>query len=77
MWADIEGDKGADEDDGMGLVGSGTKFPAHLELIVLRGGMYEPSDARGSVQNPTPNREQLHHTALHQTDRCGAGSKAI
>ena len=42
MWADIEGGKGADEDDGVGLVGSGTKYPARLELIVLRGGMYEP-----------------------------------
>ena len=42
MWADIEGGKGADEDDGVGLVGSGTKYPARLELLVLRGGMYEP-----------------------------------
>ena len=49
MWPDIKGggldtenSKGVDEDDAVRLVGSGTKYPACLELLVLRGCMYEP-----------------------------------
>ena len=33
------------------------------------------SDASSSVQNPTPNREQLYHTTPHRTDQCSAGSR--
>ena len=40
MWADIWG--GSEDEDAEGLVGSGTKYPARRELLVLRGGMYEP-----------------------------------
>ena len=35
----MEDSKGVDEDDAEGLVGLGTKYPAHLELLVLRGGV--------------------------------------
>ena len=49
MWPDIQGggsdtedSKGVDEDDAVRLVGLGTKYPARLELLVLRGGMYKP-----------------------------------
>ena len=46
MWPDIKGggldtedSNRVDEDDAMRLVGLGTKYPAHLELLVLRGGV--------------------------------------
>ena len=46
MWPDIRGEgsdaedsKGVDEDVAGRLVGSGTKYPARLELLVLWGGV--------------------------------------
>ena len=49
MWADIRGEcsdtecsKGVDEEDAVRLEGLDAKNPACLELLVLRGGMYEP-----------------------------------
>ena len=53
--------------------------PVHQKLHARKssGSVSVVMLARGLVQNPTPNHKQPHHTALHRTDRCGVGSKAI